>query len=531
MIRTKTQKNFPKLPRILPAITETLEERRLFAAAFDLGVNINVGTSDVRDKGIPVMKQLGVKSVRVWFGPNFGNPSWEGPLQRCLDYAAAGFDVMLIVNPQGGALTNATDVRNWFSWAMDNKSLRDAVDRWQIGNEIDSSHYWKGTFKQYVSNFLKPASEVLHADGEKVVSASVSWNPEDVRDLISEGILQYSDYVGYHPYASSISQLKSRVSAIKSIVAGRKPIVASEWNIRDYEDNKTKWASLVKEAFPIVRDAFAINYYFALLNTTATRAGPAGIMNSDGSKQTGFYNALAAGMNGAPVVDDDDNTPSAIPSVAKVSVYLESTGEKIIDSLQSGDVIDLSKYDTRDLRFVATAGSGVSSVKIAIDDGSITENYEPYEWMNYAAYAGTHTIEATPHSKDHLQGTAGRMRAFTFTVKGSPKAISGGTSGIRGLLWNDNNANGRYDSGESRTGVRVVYLDNNRNGRLDDGERSTMSNADGEYAFTGLTAGKYYVARVFPPGFRLSNNALGYVAVNLGSSKTLSGMNLGSRYA
>jgi hypothetical protein len=516
----------------LPAYAETLEERRLFAASFDLGMNINVGTSDVRDKGIPVMKQLGVKSVRVWFGPDFSQRSWEGPLQRSVDYAAAGFDVMLIINPQGGKLTNPTEVKNWFNWALGNKSLREAVDRWQIGNEIDSTHYWKGSFKQYVSNFLKPASEALRAHGESVVSASVSWNPEDVRELISEGILQYSDYVGYHPYASSIAQLKSRVDAIQSIVAGRKPIIASEWNVRNYEGNKTKWASMVKEAFPIIRDGFAINYYFALLNTTATRAGPAGIMNSDGSKQTGFYNALAAGMtNTPPASDDEGNTPSTIPSIAKISVFLESTGEKIIDSLQSGAVIDLSGYDSNELRFVATVGSGVSSVHIELNSGSIIENNEPYEWMNYSAYAGSYTISATGYSKDNLKGTEGKTRTFTFTVTGSPRSTTGGTSGIRGTLWNDTDADGRYDSGEGRTGVRLVYLDDNRNGRLDDGERTTWSNADGDYSFTGLKPGTYYVARAFPRGYKLSNNDLGYITVNLGSSKTVSGVNLGSTYA
>lgn len=527
MIRTP---NTPR--RTQPAVTETLEERRMFAAAFDLGININDGTSAIRDKGIPVMKQLGVQSVRVWFGPDFANPTWEGPLQRCLDYAAAGFDVMLIINPEGGKITNATDVKNWFEWATDNKALKNAVDRWQIGNEIDSDHYWKGSFKQYVSNFLKPASEALRAGGEQVVSASVSWNPEDIRDLIDEGILKYSDYVGYHPYANSVSQLKSRVEAVKSIVAGRKPLVASEWNVRGSESNKTKWASLVKDAFPIVRDNFEINYYFALLNTTRTLAGPGGIMNSDGSKQIGFYNALAAGMkNTPPTSDDEGNTPSTIPSVAKISVYLESSGEKIVDSLQSGDVIDLAEYDTADLRFVATVGSGVSSVQLTINDQSIVENNDPYEWVNYTAYAGSYTISATPWSKDDLNGTAGKTRTFTFKVSGSPKTTSTGTSRIRGTLWNDRDGDGRFDSGESATGVRIVFLDDNRNGRLDDGERSTTSTADGEYSFSGLSAGTYYVSRVFPKGFKLSNHSAGYLTVSLGASKTLSGVNLGSTYA
>lgn len=509
------------------AYAEALEKRQLLAAQFDLGMNINVGTSDVRDKGIPLMKQLGVQSVRVWFGPDFASQKWEGPLQRCVDYAAAGFDVMLIINPENGKVPSASQVRSWFKWAMQQPSLKKAVDRWQIGNEIDQSYYWDGSFKQYVDNFLNPASQVLRNNGETVVSASVSWNPEDVRRLIDEGILDYVDYVGYHPYSNSISQLKSRIDALKSIVNGRKPLVASEWNIRGYENNKSKWATLVKEAFPIIRDNFDINYYFAILNTTLTPAGPAGIMNPDGSKQTGFFNALAVGMKNS----DTGNTPSAIPSIAKVSVYLESTGQKIVDSLYNGLTIDLSQYDSDRLRFVAVAGSGVSSVQITLNGQSIIENNEPYEWTNYSAAVGSHTLITTPWSKDNLAGQKGTARTFHFTVIGKPKPSSNFKGKIRGTLWNDSNQNGNFESNERGTGVRQVFLDQNRNGKLDPGEQSTWSDALGNYTLTGLAPGTYYVTRLFPDGFKLSNNSWGYVTVSLGTNLVVSGVNLGSRYA
>lgn len=511
----------------ISAHAEVLEERRLLAAQFDLGMNINVGTSNVRDKGIPLMKQLGVQSVRIWFGPDFSSHTWEGPLQRCVDYAAAGFDVMLIINPEDGKVPSASQVRSWFAWAMEQPSLKKAVDRWQIGNEIDQPYYWKGSFKQYVSNFLKPASEVLRNNGQTIVSASVSWNPEDVRRLINEGILDYVDYVGYHPYSNSISQLKSRIDALKSIVHGRKPLVASEWNIRGYENNKTQWAALVKEAFPIIRNNFDIHYYFALVNTTLTPAGPAGIMNPDGSRQAAFFNALASGMKNGGA----GNIPSAIPSIAKVSIYLESTGEKIVDSLYNGLTIDLSQYDSDLLRFVAVAGSGVSSVQITLNGQSITENHEPYEWASYFATAGSYTLSATPWSQDHLTGKQGATRIFHFTLIGKPKPSTGFKGQIRGTLWNDSNQNGRFDSSERVTGARQIFLDQNRNGKLDPGEISTWSDATGNYVFTGLAPGTYYVTRLFPNGFKLSNNSLGYVTVSVGADLVVSGINLGSRYA
>ena len=119
------------------SVIENLECRRLLAASFDLGVNVNNGSSDVMNKGIPVLKSLGAKSVRIWFSPDFNKKSFEGPLQRAVDYGNAGFDVMLILNPSGGKVTNAESVKSWFQWATGNSSLKNAVDRWQIGNEID----------------------------------------------------------------------------------------------------------------------------------------------------------------------------------------------------------------------------------------------------------------------------------------------------------------------------------------------------------------------------------------------------------
>ncbi len=407
------------------SVIENLECRRLLAASFDLGVNVNNGSSDVMNKGIPVLKSLGAKSVRIWFSPDFNKKSFEGPLQRAVDYGNAGFDVMLILNPSGGKVTNAESVKSWFQWATGNSSLKNAVDRWQIGNEIDHKNYWNGSFSQYVSNFLKPASEVLKSKGEAVVSASVSWNPQDVKELVNLGILNYVDYVGYHPYANGVSAVKTRVAEVKNIVAGRKPLVASEWNVRGLENNKAAWAQAVKDVFPTIRDNFAINYYFGLLNTTATNAGPGGIMNSNGSK-TAFYSSLAAGMNGGGGVGtidvpDSGNTPSGIPSVAKLSVYSADTGEKIIDSLgASGSVIDLAKLGSRNLLFVATTASGTSSVKFVLNGSSSTDNSAAYELDNKAVYAGTHTLTATPYASDNAAGTKGSTRTYKFTVKNSP---------------------------------------------------------------------------------------------------------------
>lgn len=507
---------------------ENLENRRLLAAVYDIGININDGTSNIRNKAIPVLKELGAQTVRIWFSPNFKSKSWEGPLQRALDYSNAGFDVMMIISTPNGQVTNASDVKSWFTWALSNSSLKSAVDRWQIGNEVDKSQYWKGSLSSYVTNFLKPASAVLRSKGEKVVSASVSWNPKDVATMIGYGMLNYVDFVGYHPYGNSISQIQSRVKQINDIVAGRKPIIASEWNVRGYENNKTEWAKQVRAVAPIIRDNFAYNYYFAVLNTTRTPAGPAGVMNSDGTK-TDFFYKLKEGMSRSSGSDNTGNESSAIPSVAKITVYAED-GTKIIDSLTSGSIIDLSKYSSRKLTFVATVSSGTSSVRLVIGSTGVTENNAPYQLSDFTVYSGSYALSATPYSKDNLGGTKGSTRTYTFKVINSPSTSSSGTGTISGYLWNDTDGDGVVDSNESRTGSRTVFIDANRNGKLDAGEKSTVSDSQGNYKFTGLSAGTYYVSRLYPSGYRMSNSSTGYVTVNLSSVENKTGVLLGTTY-
>ncbi len=116
------------------------------------------------------------------------------------------------------------------------------------------------------------------------------------------------------------------------------------------------------------------------------------------------------------------------------------------------------------------------------------------------------------------------------TTPTNPPPASG-TGKISGFLWNDTNANGKLDGSEGRTGSRTVFLDANRNGKLDAGEISTTSDAQGNYSFNGLSYGAYYVSRVFPSGYKLSNNNAGHVSVTLSASTPNIAVNLGTRNA
>ncbi|MBE9040124.1 S8 family serine peptidase, partial [Oscillatoriales cyanobacterium LEGE 11467] len=69
---------------------------------------------------------------------------------------------------------------------------------------------------------------------------------------------------------------------------------------------------------------------------------------------------------------------------------------------------------------------------------------------------------------------------------------------IRGTVWNDENADGTQTADEIGLPNWMIYLDRNQNGSFDSGETSTIADTDGNYSFTNLAAGTYYVAQRVP---------------------------------
>ena len=68
---------------------------------------------------------------------------------------------------------------------------------------------------------------------------------------------------------------------------------------------------------------------------------------------------------------------------------------------------------------------------------------------------------------------------------------------VRGTLYDDANLNGVRDTGEAGFVSRTVYLDVNNNDVVDSGDRSTTTDAAGDYSFTNVAPGTYFV-RVDP---------------------------------
>lgn len=108
----------------------------------------------------------------------------------------------------------------------------------------------------------------------------------------------------------------------------------------------------------------------------------------------------------------------------------------------------------------------------------------------------THTLEGTPTEQGttffsirvvDANGCQGE-RTYELTVQ-SPVPLMG----VGNLVFKDANGSGRYDEGEGAAGVTLqLYQDGAVPGE-DDPVATTISNVLGQYAFTGLTVGDYFI--------------------------------------
>jgi len=73
---------------------------------------------------------------------------------------------------------------------------------------------------------------------------------------------------------------------------------------------------------------------------------------------------------------------------------------------------------------------------------------------------------------------------------------------IRGLKWHDRDGDAHWQYGEPFLAGWTIYLDTNGNSILDQGESSTVTAANGTYAFTGLRPARYTVREVLQQGWQ-----------------------------
>jgi hypothetical protein len=184
---------------------------------------------------------------------------------------------------------------------------------------------------------------------------------------------------------------------------------------------------------------------------------------------------------------------------------------------------------TAPAQFTANLGGLTGSVdELLVQDRSGDGQIQSSEILSYAHRAGTspETIAAVlapgtydlwvaPQNAGIASSYMLTMSAATVTPAPSsgpvdspvppaptPPPLVDAAGSITGVIYNDANADGARDGGESGIRYWQVYADLNNNGRLDSGEPSAWTNATGNYRLANLPAGFYIVRAVPYTGWR-----------------------------
>jgi len=206
----------------------------------------------------PKLNDLGVRWCRVWVNIS----DWDTPsnntgtgYQQAIDLHNAGFKVILHFNSLNGVVPNYTKAKAVFQWAVTKPNLKDAVDIWEIFNELNNTEYFNQAHsttltltqqaKNYIFGALKAGWDVFHVThAEKVLggswtlwqqgsnySTSSSYNLNLTQAYLNNGYLTYCDYAGIHPYHESATSQRTFLTDFKSRIGG-KPIIISEWGLK-----------------------------------------------------------------------------------------------------------------------------------------------------------------------------------------------------------------------------------------------------------------------------------------------------------
>lgn len=294
-------------------------------------------------------KKLGATSLRIWLSLGDWNErpqAWDTitkrqlvntwvptpfeprasiaglAIKRAFELKREGFNLTVtVVHYAGQPPENAQQVQDLFNHLLNatetptgTTRLKDVIDLWEIGNEVDASHGWKPSannrtegMKGYVDQLLIPAAETLKNAGETVISGSVRYSHNDLRVILEQlktrGMLSYIDYAGFHAYGTydpsapdDFAKSSLPYYTQKAVEVARsygKEMIATEWNVRGFSSDgsqNTQWASAINQVYrQYVAPNYKIAYYYALINNYSGRGGnpsarPAGALKHDYSQ-------------------------------------------------------------------------------------------------------------------------------------------------------------------------------------------------------------------------------------------------------
>ena len=256
----------------------------------------------------------------------------------------------------------------------------------------------------------------------------------------------------------------------------------------------------------------------------------------EGNFLTGWTNRTGSGANsvtrwGVNTVRAAAGNRSAFASAVQGGVSAAQGYQNNQHNTLVRENLSLSDYRFATLSFdyFLNSESGYDTFSVAVTEGasgnrrttlfSESGNFAPAGWRTKTLDLGTLAgkrdldLEFRFESDSSVTQEAGGVWIDEVKVVGNA-APPAGT--ISGKLYDDANNNQARDAGETPLANWRVYLDQNRNGSRDSGEASKLTDSGGNYSFTGLAPGTYYVAEEIPTGF--VQTSPGAAGVSSGSS-------------
>jgi len=215
----------------------------------------------------PRLQELGVRQARLWMNiKDWNTPEnntggakydaqYDAALRQALELHQRGYKVIFHMNSERGVVPSYDQARGVFAWLLAKPGLREAVDVWEIFNELNNKQYYNLAYSTtvsmreqadaYVQGPLRAAWDVFHVGaGEPVLGGSwtlfqqsADYSPTGAATLaltrayVDAGYLEYVDYAGIHPYENT-TEASKRFMAEALELFGSKPVMITEWGLK-----------------------------------------------------------------------------------------------------------------------------------------------------------------------------------------------------------------------------------------------------------------------------------------------------------
>ncbi|MFH0749833.1 MAG: SdrD B-like domain-containing protein [Candidatus Gottesmanbacteria bacterium] len=215
-------------------------------------------------------------------------------------------------------------------------------------------------------------------------------------------------------------------------------------------------------------------------------------------------------------------TPFAVQSGENKQVDFANFELGKITVCKYNDLTGNGQYDSADDQPLTNIDITLSQATNPIDTKSTGENgCVTFDGLS----AGTYRVEEdyTDPDLDGYYSTNGITHHDVNVSSGTDETkifLNALYRTISGTKYNDLNGNGSRDPDELGLENWTIFIDYNNNGILEGGEPSTITDADGNYEFSNLTADSYTIAEDLMPGWGQTQPTAGHYDIDVHTQVT-----------